>query len=383
MIVLEEPYVSPMLLKFLEEIQIPVLRNDFVAKVTGRYPKLNILDGNSFIQHYCSLEYQSLYTVSEYALDWVYQTLPHENLIEQVRLLKDKALFRKACSSIYEDLYFQEVSIAELFDFDITKVSLPVVLKPSIGFLSAGVYTITNICDWKEALEDIRLNFIKRSALFSNNVVGHECFIIESYIAGREFAIDLYFNGNKPVIVNLFEHLFVSKKDVSDRLYCTSKALFDKYLEVFTIHITKLNHVLKLSNIPVHIELRVENNRIVPIEINPLRFAGLCLNELHQYITGIHPLSYYFSKTMPDYQAMWKGKESQMFCFSVFEKSKGNKIVEIETIESLFLNILEIRNPNNPNLNVSALIFSKTDIYNKAEIDNILKFDVKQVKEYV
>lgn len=130
--------------------------------------------------------------------------------------------------------------------------------------------------------------------------------------------IDLYFLEKEPVIINIFEHPFVSGKDVSDRLYITGKTLFDDYLEMFTEHITRLNELLNLGNIPVHMELRVEKGKIIPIEINPLRFAGLCLNEIHTYITGKHPLSYYFSRTCPDYKNYWKQSLWSYKCWRFF-----------------------------------------------------------------
>lgn len=380
MIVLEEPYVSATLLSFLEKDQVPVLKNEFSEKIFLEHPKLNILDEQSIIKlHHASSNFQ-LYTSTEYALDWVYKTFPEKNIIEQVTLLKDKVLFRKACSSLYEDMVFSELSYTDLFSFDISEIKLPIVLKPSVGFLSAGVYVITSIEDWNHALEDIEMNFKTQAALFPDKVVGNGLFIIESYITGREFAIDLYFNDSEPVIINIFEHLFSSQKDVSDRYYRTNKALFDDYLSVFTEHISRLNQVLNLKDIPVHIELRMEGDRIIPIEINPLRFTGLCLNELHCHIAGKHPLSYFFAKTSPDYQEMWKGKEDKTFSFSIFDKPKDSEDQRFDTEKAkhLFSNILEFRPVNNPKLNINAFVFSETSNLEKEETDVILNLDMRQ-----
>lgn len=380
MIILEEPYVSNTLLSFLEEEQVPVLKNDFSEKIFLDHPKLNILNEESIVELYRSSSNFQLYTSSEYALDWVYKTLPEQRIIDQVTLLKDKVLFRKACNSLYEDMVFSELSYTDLFSFNISEIALPIVLKPSVGFLSAGVYVITSIEDWDNALADIKINFKNQAALFPDKVVGDGLFIIESYITGTEFAIDLYFNGTEPVIINIFEHLFSSQKDVSDRFYRTNKALFDDYLSVFTEHISNLNQVLNLKDIPVHIEIRMEGDRIVPIEINPLRFTGLCLNELHCHIAGKHPLSYFLSKTTPDYQGMWKGKEDKTFSFSIFDKPTDslNKSFDTEKVKHLFSNILELRPVNNPKLNINAFIFSETLSSEKEEAEVILNLDMRQ-----
>ena len=381
MIVLDEPYVSQQLLDYLELEQLPVLQNSFAQKAALTRPNLNLLNDERFVGHYQASKDARLYTVSEYAFDWLYGALLKDPILDQVALLKDKIAFRKASSSVYKHMLYHEIPLADLADFDIEKVTLPVVLKPAVGFLSAGVYTIASTNDWKRALVDIKGNFVKQAELFPERVVEKASFILESYISGREFAIDLYFKDNEPVIINIFEHLFSSDADVSDRLYRTSKPLFDTYLVPFTEHISRLNKVLHLQNIPVHMELRVENETIVPIEINPLRFAGMCLNEVHTCITGKHPLSYYFSNTTPNYEAMWQGKEQKAYCFSVFEKPENSvgRVLEEADLVHLFSNMLEFRPVDNSDLNIAAFVLSEGELTDESELHNILKFDINSI----
>ena len=374
MIILEEPFVSGLLLRFLHETQIPVLRNKYTDKTIQEQTNLNIIEESRFIAAYATSENPLLYTVSEYALDWVYRTLPDKKMIDRVSLLKDKVAFRKASANLHKDLFYAELHFNELRSVKIDKLPLPVVLKPAVGFLSASVYTIASPVDWAKALTDIGCNLAKHANAFPDTVVDNTRFIVESYISGKEYAIDLYFNDTEPVIINIFEHPFFSSNDVSDRLYYTSKSLFDNFLTVFTDYFKELNTVLHLKDIPVHVELRVDNGKIAPIEINPLRFAGLCLNEIHYHICGTHPLSYFFNKTIPDYQAMWKGNENRMFCFSVFEKD-DNGMIDMKGIKTLFSSIIEMRIPNNPNLEIGAFVFSETEISNKNEIQNILYYN--------
>jgi hypothetical protein len=378
MIVLEEPYVSELLLNYLEKTQIPVLDNDFAHSRKEQHSHLNLIDDSSFRAGYEAMREPKLYTVSEYALDRVCSILSGKELLSQVSLLKDKYAFRKACANMYEGFVFQEIKYADLFTFDVSKIQMPFVLKPSVGFLSAGVYTIENEKDWKEALTDIEKNFKALSSLFPNTVVGDGRFLIESYIKGTEFAVDVFFKDYKPNIVNIFEHRFSSSKDVSDRLYLTNKELFDFHLEQFTTYIAKLNSVLHLNNITVHIEMRAEGNKIIPIEINPLRFTGMCLNELLCYITGEHPLTYFFEGKTPDYSSMWKGKEDKTYYFSIIEKPQGvkNPLLDVEKLEKQFSNILELRLINNPKLNIMAHIFASVDCTNNKELERISTLDV-------
>lgn len=378
MVVLEEPYVSETLLDYLEQSQVPVLRNEFSEKSLSAHKSLNIIDSKEFVESYNSNEISRIYTVSEYALDKVCNLLKGEDLVDQVTLLKDKYAFRKACVGIYENFLFKEILFDELFDFDISKVKLPIVLKPTVGFLSAGVYTIENVKDWEEALVNIQENFKNISSLFPNSVVGDNRFIIESYIKGTEYAIDVFFNENEPVILNIFEHRFSSSKDVSDRLYLTNKALFDKYLSVFLDYMKKINSVLKLSNIAVHVEMRVDGDIIIPIEINPLRFTGMCLNELFCHFVGDHALKYYFSGKTPDYNQIWKDREDKTYYFSIIEKPENMKgmILDVDRLKDQYSNILEMRIMNNPKLNILAHVFAEVDTCVEKELNNILTIDV-------
>ncbi len=379
MVVLEEPYVSETLLNYLERTQMPVLRNNFTKKYSLSHEKLNLIDKKEFIYQYHSMSPPRLYTVSEYALDGVCNALEGENIVKQVTLLKDKYAFRKACEGMYDNFLFKEITYPDLFTFDISKIHLPIVLKPSVGFLSAGVYTIESIEDWENAIADIEKNFKSLSDLFPDTVVGDNRFIIESYIKGTEYAIDVFFKEKEPVIVNIFEHRFSSTKDVSDRLYLTNKALFDKYLKVFTDYIRGLNSVLNLSNIAVHIEMRADGKTIIPIEINPLRFTGMCLNELFCKFVGEHPLTYFFTGKIPDYNAIWEGRENKTYYFSIIEKPEGVKdpVLDIEKLKKQFSNMLELRLINNPKLNILAHVFAEIDGNTEKELHNITALDVK------
>jgi len=375
MVILENPYVSDSLLAYLEESQLPVLKNKFVENRVSENNSLNLVEENQFIEEY--QKRKKVYTVSEYALGWVNASLNDAELKRQVTLLKDKTAFREASAYLYPDFFFYELSYEELLAYDVSNLQLPVILKPSIGFLSKGVYTILNEEDWKEALIDIKKDIEEGTNPFPTSVVRNDVFIVESYIKGKEFAVDIYFNDKKPVIVNIFEHPFSSAKDVSDRLYVTSKAIFDQYLTPFTEFMTRLNEALQLDHIPIHIELRVDGDNIMPIEINPLRFTGMCLNEINFHITGKHPLHYFFTNSTPDYSAMWKDKENDSYCFSILEKPNASEkdSLDLDSALKTYSNILELRRVNNPKLAIQAFVFSKTN--QEEELQEILNLKMQ------
>ena len=182
MIILEKPYVSAPLVAYLEEKQIPVLHNDMAAQLTAEGHRLNLLDDKQFVEKY--QQSQQLYAVSENALVWLYAQLPESELVKKVKILKDKAAFRRICQQIYPDFYYKEVEMKALRSLNPDELPLPLVLKPSVGFLSVGVYIVRSKEEWLAALDDIDRNFAKQCAVFPETVVRSEMFVLEQFIEG-------------------------------------------------------------------------------------------------------------------------------------------------------------------------------------------------------
>lgn len=89
MVILEQPYVSDGLLQYLVMSQMPVLKNTFSEGINPRRHRLNIVNEEDFIAQYNRSK--KIYTVSEYALDWIISILKNEQLNKQITLLKNKA----------------------------------------------------------------------------------------------------------------------------------------------------------------------------------------------------------------------------------------------------------------------------------------------------
>ena len=375
MLILEKPYVSQMLVNCAVRLQIPVLRNEMSEHFEKQGYKLKLEDDKTFTESY--LKTGKLYSVSENALGWVYSHLASSELIEKINIVKNKALFRKICSKLYPDFFFKEVSIDELNSIKATDMHFPIVIKPSVGFLSVGVYIVRNINEWNKALTDIHDNFETECKRFPSSVIQSNRFLLEKYVQGDEFAVDAYFDSeSKPVILNIFHHCFVSETDVSDRLYTSSKAIFDCYLNSFTSFLTKINSVIGLHDFPVHIEFRANKNSIIPLEINPLRFAGMCLNELLVHINGVHPVEAFLKRWHPDYEKMWHGKETDSFSFVVLDKpisTPDNAELDFDKLSKEFSCILETRKIEKPNFGVFGLMFVKTLQDRQDELNHILQ----------
>lgn len=374
MIILEKPYVSAPLVTYLEDYQIPVLHNDMAEQLTAEGHRLNLLDDKQFVEQY--QQKGQLYAVSENALVWLYAQLPESELVKKVKILKDKAAFRRICQQIYPDFYYKEVEMKALRSLNPDELPLPLVLKPSVGFLSVGVYIVRNKEEWQAALDDIDKNFAKQCAVFPETVVRSEMFVLEQFIEGEEYAVDAYYDAEgKPNIINIFHHIFKSETDVSDRLYCMSKQIFEANYPAFNQFCIDLNGVLGLKNFPMHVEFRVDKNtgRAIPIEVNPLRFAGMCLNDLTRHTCGMLPVRAYFEGTHPNYVTMWNGIENDVFSFVVLDKPyETNRKLDFERIKRHFHGVLETRDIMNPAMSIWGFLFTQTKPEHKAELQEIL-----------
>ena len=351
MIILEKPYVSAPLVAYLEEKQIPVLHNDMAELLKQQGHQLNLLEDQPFVEKY--QQTQKLYAVSENALVWLYAQLPDSELVKKVKILKDKAAFRRICQKIYPDFYYKEVELKALRSLDPDTLPLPLVLKPSVGFLSVGVYIVRSKEEWQMALDDIDKNFAKQCAVFPDTVVKSEMFVLEQFIEGEEYAVDAYYDADgKPNIINIFHHICID-----------------------------LNGVLQLRNFPMHVEFRVDKRtgRAIPIEVNPLRFAGMCLNDLTRHTCGLLPVQAFFEGTRPDYATMWNGIEEDVFSFVVLDKPfETTRSIDFEAIKKHFHGVLETRDIKNPAMSIWGFLFTKTSPEHKDELKEILFSDLQE-----
>ena len=380
MIILEKPYVSTPLVAYLEEQQIPVLHNDMAEVLKQQGHQLNLLNDQQFVENYQKTK--KLYAVSENALVWLYAQLPESELVKKVKILKDKAAFRRICQQIYPNFYYKEVEMKSLRNINPDELPLPLVLKPSVGFLSVGVYIVRSKTEWQAALDDIDKNFAKQCAVFPETVVRSEMFVLEQFIEGEEYAVDAYYDAQgKHNIINIFHHIFKDETDVSDRLYCMSKQIFETNYPAFNQFCIDLNGVLQLKNFPMHVEFRVDKHsgKAIPIEVNPLRFAGMCLNDLTRHTCGMLPVKAFFEGTHPDYDTMWNGIEEDVFSFVVLDKPyETSRPLNFEAIQQHFHGVLETRDIKNPAMSIWGFLFTKTTPEHREELKEILFSDLKE-----
>lgn len=382
MIILEKPYVSSLLKQTVINKKIPVLKNDVLDGIALN-GEFNSFKTDDLIQKFKNEETLLVYSNSENSIEWINKNLAFTSLPDTINRLKNKFRFRQLLQPLYPDLYFKKVNIDDLDK--ISSCKYPFIIKPSVGFLSLGIYKVDNQEEWKSVKEELKTEVSKIQHIFPKEVMNLTEFLMEDIIEGEEFAIDVYYKKDgKPVILNIYKHLFSSNKDVSDRSYHTSKEIIETHLEHFTGVLGQIGRLLNLKNFPMHIEMRLTaDKQLIPIEANPLRFAGWCMTDMAYYAYNINPYEYYFEQKEPDWNELLKDKDDKIFYVTIAEIAKEIDLDKIESINyeaflSNFSKPLELRKTDYKNYPVFAFMFSETNKENFKEIEHMLKADLKE-----
>lgn len=383
MFIIDKPYVSDFLIRTIRENKYPLISTPAARELIKDESLVWIPEEEAARQINADAGIP-LYSNSENALAWIAEHLEESRLAEYAGLFKDKVKFRKLISELYPDFGFRTIELEQIRDLDPEEVGFPFVIKPSVGFFSIGVHVIRNLSDWNLAMEE--LNVERLRSIYPKNVLDTSSFIIEDYIQGEEFAVDCYFNDKgEAVILNILHHLFSSGADTSDRVYTTSKNTILKYSEIFGGFLQALGRKAALKNFPAHVELRVDKNgRVIPIEINPLRFGGWCTTaDLPGIAFGYNSYEHYIRGEQPDWDLVFKNREQKNFSIIVLNNNSGYAPEEIahfdyELLEKDFENPLHIRKMDVGLYSVFGFVFAETSQGKEEELNQILVSDLKK-----
>ena len=383
MIILDKPYVSVFLIDTMNKYQILVLNNQFARTINSINSKNLVSDKEAI--HSIVHQGELLYTTSENAIGWISDNLKETNLPKQIKLFKNKEKFRKLISKLYPDFNYKKVALKDLNKLDIDTIQKPFVIKPNVGFFSMGVHIIKNNNDWKKTLGllDEEMQAVKE--LYPLQVMDATDFIIESYIKGKEYAVDCYFNkSGKPIILNILEHQFSSTDDVSDRLYSTSTTIIKRLKDSVEQFLEELNDLAGLTNFPLHIEIRIDNDMIIPIEGNPMRFGGWCTTaDLAYHAFGFNPYQYYFEQIEPDWDKILKSQDESIYSIIILNNATGYSADEIKSFDyakflKTFKNPIELRKIDYSKYPLFGFLFTKTSKDQTVELKNILNSDLTE-----
>lgn len=377
MVILEEPYASDMLIDWLIDSGHPVLRNDF-SRSLQRSAELNMVDADEAARRIDAGE--RLYTNSENALSWIMENTHSESLEKGIKVFKDKLATRRALSPLDEGIYFRECSIDELAELNYESLPSRTVIKPTVGFCSMGVYVIESEQDLRDAVSAIRRDAARWQSMYPESVVDAGSFIVEEYIDGQEYAIDAYFDSRgRTHVLNVLKHDFSSAEDTSDRVYTTGMAIIDEMRPVFTEWLDKANGILNIRNFPFHVEVRVKDGHISPIEFNPLRFAGLGGTDVSQYAYGFKTYAAYLEDIEPDWAAARRTANGHVFTMSLLdlpEEFENGMSFDYDAFTDHFSNVREMREFDPTRIGSLGFLFAEIDDAHLSEIEYLTDADL-------
>ena len=366
MIILARPSISPYLSKTLFELGEPAILAEEI-KVPMR-PALRIEPAQTLIDR-PKHAYQSLIlTSSENALAFLQDTIPHDDRVLKARLFKDKVAFRRSLSKLYPEFLFQETQVGALERLDPQNLSFPLVIKPAAGISSIGVRRVDRAGEWPSAVAFLIEDLATYARNYADVVVDHQKVIIEEWIPGTELAVDCYFDARaEPVILNVMEHMFRDAADTSDLVYYTRRSLIRRHYRAINDFLIRLGDLFDLKRFPMHLELRLTpHGQLLPIEVNPLRFAGLGTTEIAEYAYAINVYKHFFRETRPDWDSILSEKDDSVYTFVCADvpssKFRDPRLgIDDRRLGHSFGEVLEYRMLDESETSTFAVIFLRSD----------------------
>jgi len=254
-----------------------------------------------------------VYAPTESALEIILERSEDSVFINAVSMLKDKHKFRELMSNLYPDFFFTKTTINELENINVNR-DKKYIIKPTKGFFGTAVKELTDETNISEITNEIRKELEESSRYFPDSILSKNELIIEQFVEGEEYAVDMYFNKNgDPEILNIYHHPLPEKNEYFNVLYYTNKEIFYTYYDRLKAIFIELNQHLNISNFPIHAEFKLENNKLIPIEMNPLRYGGFGLADLAYHAFGFNPFNAFFENFKPDWQEIWNERNKNHF----------------------------------------------------------------------
>lgn len=347
LVLLDEPYVS-------QQLQDGIVTHGWRAFATGpvdlrhdtRKRLITEPEAVSMIRRTGSL----VYTNSENALGFYLSALRDARRRRAIATLKDKHRFRELLASIYPELAFREVPLEALDRVDPAGLRFPLVLKPSIGFFSAGVQIVRTRDAWRGAVQALLREMETDRLNYPATVLDRRKILIEDYLDGPEIAVDAYYDAQgKPVVLNAMLHVFPCEQDTRDILYLTNRSIVESVRRDVDALLRQLGALLELRSFPLHLEVRRPETgagRVVPIEVNPNRFAGWCTTDLASFAYGIDVYECFLHGQAPD-PAVFAGDDAT-YGFVILHPPAGTRFpqgwtVDPHALTEMLGDVLELR----------------------------------------
>ncbi|PLX66317.1 MAG: ATP-grasp domain-containing protein [Denitrovibrio sp.] len=381
MFIFDEPFVSDVLFDTVVRNNYPVLNNEYARNLPNS-ESLNLLSDERFIE--CFQQKPLIYTNSENAITWINKNLMFSDIIERIEMFKNKVKFRDLLSGMYPDFYYKEVLFEEIEKLKLNDLQFPFIIKPAVGFFSLGVYYVEDAGEWKTIRGELIADVARIKTYYPADVLDSSGFIIEQVIEGVEYAVDGYYNSSgEPVVLNVLKHDFAGAADVSDRVYMTSVEIVKEVEGKVLKFLDSLSRLSVVKNFPFHLEIRIDDKgKMIPIEMNPMRFAGWCCTDVSVYAYGFSTYEYFMQSRKPEWKKI-EQNTSGVTAMCVIEKGahindSTLKGFDYEKLKSKFKNVLALRETDYKKYGVFAFMFLKVDSENSDELKYILNSDLTE-----
>jgi hypothetical protein len=382
MILIDKPYVSDLLKETIRKNNYKVVGTPEAGSISPELESFFLTD-NEAIEEF--EKNPILYYNSENTISWINKHLAHTKLPEQVAIFKNKGAFRDMLAPLYPDFKYKKINLQDLYNFNPEEFGFPFIVKPAVGFFSMGIYVVEDRNDWDKAINDLKHELEQVKDVYPEEVMNSQEFLLEQLLDGDEYAVDVYFdNEGKPVILNIYEHIFPNAKDVNDRAYFSSIKVIERTKKIFEEKLNFIGKATGIKRFPMHIEWRITTKgEAVPIESNPLRFAGWCMTDLTKYAWGINPYEYFLEQKVPDWDTVFENKTGKQYNAIIADIPRDIPLETIDYIdykkfESDFSNLLQIHRTDYRTYPVFAFAFSETRVENKQEMQHFLHSDLTE-----
>lgn len=383
MILLDYPFVSDFLKETLVSRQFPVISTP-EAQAIMKGHAVNWISTADAVKKIEENPLTPVYTNSENSIAWIQKYLPDSPLMEKIGIFKNKFRFRQLVKELYPDYFYQAAQLDELAQMDTSRFPFPFIIKPAVGFFSIAVHKVNRPADWSATVSKIKQQIEKSSSLYPATVVSQTEFILEDFIGGEEYAFDCYFDAQgRPVILNVLHHVFKSEVDVSDRVYSSSQEIIQRLSPAILEFLEGIGQRIDLRNFPLHIEIReTEPGKIIPIEVNPMRFGGWCTTaDLTWFAYGINSYEYFFQSKRPDWEEVFAERKDKQYSLILLDNQSDVPMESIayfdfEALAKDFEHPLHVREVNMGQFGVFGFLFTETSKGNERELTEILHSDL-------
>lgn len=377
MYIIEKPYVSEYLMSSIINHDWAVLDNETIEYCGLEEDVLNLWSSEKATEYYLKQEFPLILSNSENAISWVAENLPKSNLTQYIKTFKDKVLFRDTFKEMYPDFYYTSLEYLDINYVEKEEYTYPLALKPSVGYLNFGVRMINEVAEWEPNVKRLHKEIATNKSKYNENVVNSTIILIEEVIKGTDFSVDAYYDRNgEPMIFNIFQRLYREDDRINEKLYVTSATIIMEHLQEFTSLLEDFGKKLKIKNFPLNLELRInEAGKIVPLEVNPLRFANWCVSDIAKYAWGFNIYEYFESQKHPDWSTILQNAKPYTYYATLVDIPKGFPKSSVRDFNfngylDDFSNVFEVRRVNFKANPLFGVVFGSTS--DDDEIEMIL-----------